>query len=77
MRVDVAALLIMVLVGATGVVPAAHIFDGFASNAVISIIAVMIMGAGRQRLPRFSPSFRRRSRERPFLDMDQCPCGEV
>ena len=48
-RVDVAALLIMVLVGATGVVPAAHIFDGFASNAVISIIAVMIMGAGLDR----------------------------
>ena len=48
-RVDVAALLIMVLVGATGVVPAAHIFDGFSSNAVISIIAVMIMGAGLDR----------------------------
>ena len=48
-RVDVAALLIMVLVGATGVVPAAHVFDGFASNAVISIIAVMIMGAGLDR----------------------------
>ena len=48
-RVDVAALLIMVLVGATGVVPAAQIFDGFASNAVISIIAVMIMGAGLDR----------------------------
>ena len=44
MRVDVAALLIMVLFGATGVVPAAHIFDGFASNAVISTIAVMITG---------------------------------
>ena len=48
-RVDVAALLIMVLVGATGIVPAAHVFDGFASNAVISIIAVMIMGAGLDR----------------------------
>ena len=48
-RVDVAALLVMVLVGATGVVPAAHVFDGFASNAVISIIAVMIMGAGLDR----------------------------
>ena len=48
-RVDVAALLIMVLVGAAGIVPAAHIFDGFASNAVISIIAVMIMGAGLDR----------------------------
>ena len=48
-RVDVAALLVMVLVGATGIVPAAQVFDGFASNAVISIIAVMIMGAGLDR----------------------------
>ena len=48
-RVDVAAMLVMVLVGATGVVPAAHVFDGFASNAVMSIIAVMIMGAGLDR----------------------------
>ena len=48
-RVDVAALLIMVLVGITGVLPAALIFDGFASNAVISIIAVMVMGAGLDR----------------------------
>ena len=48
-RVDVAAIVIMLLVGATGVVPAAHVFDGFASNAVMSIIAVMIMGAGLDR----------------------------
>jgi di/tricarboxylate transporter len=55
--VDVAALTIMVLLGLTslfapvmgmeaGLVPVAHLFDGFASNAVISIIAVMIIGAG-------------------------------
>jgi di/tricarboxylate transporter len=30
-------------------VPVAHLFDGFASNAVISIIAVMIIGAGLDR----------------------------
>lgn len=52
-RVDVAAILVMVLLGLTTVVPGvpplvdvAHLFDGFASNAVISIIAVMIIGAG-------------------------------
>ncbi len=52
-RVDVAAVLIMVLLGATslipgypGLVPGEHLFDGFASNAVVSIIAVMIIGAG-------------------------------
>ncbi|KAA6186640.1 SLC13 family permease [Thiohalocapsa marina] len=55
--VDVAAVSIMVLLGLTslfapimgletGLVPVAQLFDGFASNAVISIIAVMIIGAG-------------------------------
>ncbi|MFU8837773.1 MAG: SLC13 family permease, partial [Thiohalomonadaceae bacterium] len=54
-RVDVAAVLVMVLLGLTTViadsivpslVDANNLFDGFASNAVISIIAVMIIGAG-------------------------------
>jgi di/tricarboxylate transporter len=55
--VDVAAITIMVLLGLTvelapfmgldeGLVSAHALFDGFASNAVISIIAVMIIGAG-------------------------------
>ncbi len=55
--VDVAAVSIMVLLGLTtllaplmglseGLVDNKHLFDGFASNAVISIIAVMIIGAG-------------------------------
>ncbi|RKT45772.1 SLC13 family permease [Thiocapsa rosea] len=55
--VDVAAICIMVLLGLTGLVapwmgleqglvPVEQLFNGFASNAVISIIAVMIIGAG-------------------------------
>ncbi len=55
--VDVAAASVMVLLGLTsllapimglekGLVDNMHLFDGFASNAVISIIAVMIIGAG-------------------------------
>jgi di/tricarboxylate transporter len=55
--VDVAAISVMVLLGLTGLlapwmglqqglVPIEHLFDGFSSNAVISIIAVMIIGAG-------------------------------
>lgn len=55
--VDVAATSIMVLLGLTslfapilglqnGLVDLQHLFDGFSSNAVISIIAVMIIGAG-------------------------------
>ena len=52
-RVDVVAILVMVVLGLTslipdfpGLVPADRLFDGFASNAVISIIAVMVLGAG-------------------------------
>ncbi len=48
-RVDVAALIILVLLGVLGLVPAETIFNGFASNAVIAIIAVMIVGAGLDR----------------------------
>ncbi len=55
--VDVAAISIMVLLGLTtllapmmgldkGLVPTSELFNGFASNAVVSIIAVMIIGAG-------------------------------
>ena len=55
--VDVAAISVMVLLGLTsllapymgleqGLVDNKHLFDGFASNAVMSIIAVMIIGAG-------------------------------
>ena len=55
--VDVAAITIMVLLGLTsllapfmgleqGLVDNTHLFDGFSSNAVMSIIAVMIIGAG-------------------------------
>jgi len=52
-RVDHAAILVMILLGLLTFVPGLeniadinHLFDGFASNAVISIIAVMIIGAG-------------------------------
>ncbi len=52
-RVDLAGLLVMVTLGGLSYLPGlgdladvTHLFDGFASNAVISIIAVMIIGAG-------------------------------
>lgn len=52
-RVDLAAILVMVLIGALSYVPGLeniadvnNLFAGFSSNAVISIIAVMIIGAG-------------------------------
>ncbi|MGM0557656.1 MAG: SLC13 family permease [Myxococcota bacterium] len=49
-RIDVAAIVIMVVIGLTGLVGAKDLFTGFASNAVISIIAVMILGAGLDRV---------------------------
>ena len=48
-RVDAGAIIIMVLLGVVGLVPGDLVFSGFSSNAVVSIIAVMIMGAGLDR----------------------------
>jgi di/tricarboxylate transporter len=48
-RMDVAALSILVLLGLTELVPGSELFSGFASDAVIAIIAVMIIGAGLDR----------------------------
>ena len=52
-RVDVAAISVMILLGLTTMVPGLDpvistdkLFSGFSSNAVISVIAVMIIGAG-------------------------------
>ncbi len=56
-RIDIVAICIMVLLGLSdllapligldgGLVDNQHLFDGFGSNAVISIMAVMIIGAG-------------------------------
>ncbi len=55
-RVDVAALLVMLILGLLTMAPGLEniidirdLFEGFGSNAVISIIAVMIIGAGLDR----------------------------
>ena len=48
-RADVVALLVVVVIGLTGLIPADQVFHGFAGNAVIAIIAIMIMGAGLDR----------------------------
>jgi len=46
LRVDVVAILVMVALPLLGLVDGRHAFDGLSSNAVISIIAVIIMGRG-------------------------------
>ncbi|MEO1140090.1 MAG: SLC13 family permease, partial [Pseudomonadota bacterium] len=55
-RIDLAAILIMVLLGLlsqhpqlTSLADVSQLFNGLASNAVVSIIAVMIIGAGLDR----------------------------
>jgi di/tricarboxylate transporter len=48
-RADLVALLIVVVVGITRLMPVEQLFDGFAGNAVISLLGVMIMGAGLDR----------------------------
>ena len=48
-RGDLVALLVIVVIGVTRLMPVEQLFNGFAGNAVMSLIAVMIMGAGLDR----------------------------
>jgi di/tricarboxylate transporter len=48
-RGDLIALLIIVVIGITRLIPIDQLFNGFAGNAVISLLGVMIMGAGLDR----------------------------
>ena len=55
--IDVVAIVILILLGLTSLVPGLEnlvelnqLFDGFASNAVISIMAIMIIGESLDRV---------------------------
>lgn len=48
-RADIVALVVLVLLGLSGLVEPEMLFNGFSSNAVIAIISTMIMGAGLDR----------------------------
>jgi len=55
-RIDVSATLIMLMIGAVGYIPGitsllepGQLFSGFSSNAVLSIIAIMIIGSGLEK----------------------------
>ena len=48
-RADVVALVVLVLLGLSGLVEPEEMFNGFSGSAVISIIATMILGAGLDR----------------------------
>jgi di/tricarboxylate transporter len=48
-RADLVALVVLVLLGLTGLVASENLFNGFSGNAVISVIATMILGTGLDR----------------------------
>ncbi|MBL8274897.1 MAG: SLC13 family permease, partial [Xanthomonadales bacterium] len=48
-RADIVALLVLVVLGVANLVPVDQLFDGFAGDAVIAILATMILGAGLDR----------------------------
>ncbi|NZA28269.1 SLC13 family permease [Luteimonas sp. SJ-92] len=48
-RADLVALVVLVLLGLSGQVASEDVFNGFSSNAVISVIATMILGMGLDR----------------------------
>jgi len=48
-RPDVTALLVLVSLGLSGLVPTEQLFDGFSGHAVISVIATMILSTGLDR----------------------------
>ncbi|HCX04171.1 MAG TPA: SLC13 family permease, partial [Clostridiales bacterium] len=48
-RPDITAIIIMVVLAWTGLIEINQAFSGFSSNAVVSIMAVMIMGYGIDR----------------------------
>ncbi|VXB01529.1 Potassium transporter TrkA [Luteimonas sp. 9C] len=48
-RADLVALVVLVMLGLTGLVAPEDVFNGFSSNATISVIATMILGMGLDR----------------------------
>ena len=48
-RVDVAAVIVLVVLGIAGVVPVDQLYRGFSSNAVVTITTLMVIGAGLDR----------------------------
>lgn len=64
LRADLVALLVLVVIGVAGILPVEQLFSGFGGDAVIAIIAMMILGAGLDR-PASSPGSPASSCARP------------
>jgi len=79
-RSDVVALIVMVVIGVTGLISPEEIFGGFSGNAVMSTIATAILGAGLERtgaLNRLAGWLRRRAHddERRLLLLTSATAG--
>ncbi|NYZ62448.1 SLC13 family permease [Luteimonas deserti] len=79
-RADLVALVVLVMLGLTGLVAPEDVFNGFSSNAVISVIATMILGMGLDRtgaLNRLAGWLLRRSKgnERHLLLLTSATAG--
>ena len=67
-RVDVVAVLVLAILGVTRLLPPEALFSGFSSEAVMSLIAVMIIGTGLEKsgiVLRIARWILRSGRERP------------
>jgi di/tricarboxylate transporter len=67
-RVDVVAVLVLAILGVTRLLPPESLFSGFSSEAVMSLIAVMIIGTGLEKsgiVLRIARWILRTGRERP------------
>jgi len=67
-RADLVALVVLVVLGLTGLIGPEMLWGGFSSNAVISVIATMILGLGLDRtgaLHRLAGWLLRRAKNRP------------
>lgn len=49
-RIDVTAISVMVVIGVSGLIEPEEVLAGFSSNAVVAIVAVMILGEGLDRV---------------------------
>lgn len=67
-RVDVVAVLVLVVLGITRLLPPEQLFSGFSNDAVMSLISVMIIGAGLEKsgmVSRIARWILKLGRERP------------
>ena len=81
-RADLIALIVLIALGLSRIVPADRLFDGFAGNAVITVMATMMLSAGLDRtglLNRLAGWLLRRSRglEERMITLTSAVAGTI